>query len=374
MNMKTLLITGGAGFIGTKLVEKLRNTYRITVLDNLDPQIHGTAPDMDFIRQNTRFVQADIRDTAAVEACVAEADYLVHLAAQTGTGQSMYHINQYTDVNCMGTSVLMEAVTKHRETVAKVVVASSRAVYGEGKYSCAQHGVQYPGPRLGIHLAAGRFEPVCPLCQTDLQPLATDEGSNIRPASVYGLSKYYQEELVKISCAAVNVPYVGFRFQNVYGVGQSLRNPYTGILSIFSTLILNGKPINIFEDGLESRDFIYVDDVVNALEVALKTSAADNTVLNLGSGIPTPVNEVLALLVEAYGRPAQHFVSGNYRVGDIRHNFADIRLAEEKLGFRPKVTLPEGIRRLADWVLTQNPGEIDYQKSMDEMREKNLYK
>lgn len=372
--MNNLLITGGAGFIGSKMVDLLYNTYKITVLDNLDPQIHGENPALESLREKARLVVADIRDASAVEQAVSSSDYILHLAAQTGTGQSMYMIKEYTDVNCMGTSILMEAVLKHKTNIKKVIVASSRAVYGEGKYSCEEHGVQYPSARDDKQLAVGKFNPTCGTCGKELSPEPTDEECPVKPLSVYGLSKYYQEELVKITCQAAQIPYVGLRFQNVYGAGQSLKNPYTGILSIFSTLLLANQKINIFEDGYESRDFIYVDDICEGIMACLENSAADNQILNLGSGKATSVIEVVNLLAAAYQKDADFFISGNYRIGDIRHNYANMHKALKTLNFTAKISLEEGIKRLAEWVLEQNPPAVDYQKSMDEMRAKNLYK
>lgn len=372
--MDKLLITGGAGFIGTKMVERLYGKYDITLLDNLDPQIHGLNPDLSTLESKARLIRADIRSREEVDRAVAETDYILHLAAQTGTGQSMYMIHDYTDVNCIGTSVLMECVLKYRKQIKKVIVASSRAVYGEGKYNCEEHGVQYPSLRHDSDMLAGNFDPLCGICRKKLSPLPTDENSPIRPLSVYGLSKYYQEELVKISCIAAGVPFVGLRFQNVYGAGQSLKNPYTGILSIFSTLLIQGQKINVFEDGNESRDFIYVDDVCDGIISCMENSDADNKIINLGSGIPTTVIDVVKLLAAAYDKNPDFYISGNYRVGDIRHNYADMTFAQSTLAYRTKISLEEGIKTLAAWVLTQNPQAIEYQKSMDEMKEKNLYK
>lgn len=374
--MKHVLITGGAGFIGKRLVEKLLelSRFEITVLDNLDPQIHGPNPDIRFLQERATFVKGDVRDASLVEKLVSGADSIVHLAAQTGTGQSMYQIKSYTDTNCMGTAVLLEAVSKYKSTINKVIVASSRAVYGEGKYNCSFHGTQYPGQRNDEDMKQGIFNPLCPVCKTPLTPVATDERSAISPVSVYGLSKYYQEELVKIACGSIQVPYVILRFQNVYGAGQSLKNPYTGILSIFSNLILNNKKINVFEDGLESRDFIYVDDICDALILSLTRTEANDKIFNVGAGEATSVLDIVNYLYEVYQRKPNYYISGSYRVGDIRHNYADVSTIKNSLRFDPKISIKEGIRTLSDWVIQQPLDSVAYEKSIEEMKEKKLYK
>jgi dTDP-L-rhamnose 4-epimerase len=372
---KNILITGGAGFIGTVLTKMLLNLgYKVTILDNLDKQIHGENPTIDFIENNTNFIVGDVRNIQDVEKSLIDNNYVIHLAAQTGTGQSMYNVTNYTDVNCIGTSVLMEAIMKQKDSVKKVIVASSRAVYGEGKYISESTEFIYPSSRSDKDLQNKIYNPINETTGKELKEVATDENSKIMPVSVYGLSKYYQEELVKINCLGMGIPFVGLRFQNVYGAGQSLKNPYTGILSIFSTLILKDQKINIFEDGLESRDFIYVDDVCESIILSLENEKADNQIYNVGSGVQTSVLQVVDELSQAYSKKADYFISGNYRVGDIRHNFADISKIKNDLNFTPKIGLKEGINKLASWVMTQELNEIGYQKSLDEMKTKNLYK
>jgi dTDP-L-rhamnose 4-epimerase len=374
--MKKLLITGGAGFIGKRLVGLLssKTEFEITVLDSLDPQIHGEHPDIKTISEKVNLVIGDIRDAALVEKLVAKNDYIVHLAAQTGTGQSMYQIKEYTDVNCIGTSVLLEAISKNKEKIKKVIVSSSRAVYGEGKYRCNIHGEQYPNQRNDSDMQNKIFNPICPICKIPLEPEATDEESPIKPVSIYGLSKYYQEESIRIVCRSLNIPYVILRFQNVFGDGQSLKNPYTGILSIFSSLMLTGKEINVFEDGLESRDFIYVEDICNAIYLSIDSENANNQTFNVGMGVSTSVIDVISNLSEAYQKASKFFISGNYRVGDIRHNYANISAIKKAIGFEPKTPLKNGIKKLTDWVITQPQESVAYEESLNEMKEKQLYK
>lgn len=372
---KKILITGGAGFIGTVLTKKLVGSgHAVTILDSLEKQIHGEQPDVRFFLANTNFIHGDVRNAEHVAQALKGIDIIIHLAAQTGTGQSMYNIVNYTDVNCIGTSVLMEGIMAADQPIEKVIVASSRAVYGEGKYVSSRAGVQYPTSRKNEDLERKIFNPVCAVDGKEMTQLATDENARIMPVSVYGLSKYYQEELVKINCQALNIPFVSLRFQNVYGAGQSLKNPYTGILSIFSNLILKGEQINVFEDGLESRDFIYVDDVCDSIILSLTNDVANNKIYNVGSGTPTTVLQVIDELSTAYGKQADFFISGNFRVGDIRHNFADIQSITNDLGFLPTVSLKDGIHKLATWVLEQELSDIGYQSSLEEMKKNNLYK
>jgi dTDP-L-rhamnose 4-epimerase len=251
-------------------------------------------------------------------------------------------------------------------------------VYGEGKYQCIEHGVVYPHARSSDRMTRGDFEPTCPTCGKATTPLATDEASQLRPASVYAVSKLSQEQLVLSVCQAINVPAIALRYQNVYGPGQSLLNPYTGILSIFSTAMLSGKLINVFEDGLESRDFVYVEDVAEATVRALHFPKQYWGVINVGSGVATSVLEVIQALSQSYGVKADYQVSGNFRLGDIRHNFADIGNLQSILGFTPQWTFRAGIEQFAKWVLEEQKSKVletgGYQQSLEEMRQKGLLK
>jgi dTDP-L-rhamnose 4-epimerase len=257
-----------------------------------------------------------------------------------------------------------------------VVVASSRAVYGEGKYICNKDGIVYPFARVVQDMGKGDFEVKCPVCNQNVSILPTDEESKVRPTSVYGITKHVQEELVLISCKALGIPAISFRYQNVYGPGQSLKNPYTGILSIFSTCLINNKPINIFEDGKESRDFVYIDDVINATIKGIESDLSDCMAINVGTSLSTNVLTVAETLKGLYKSQSEIVISGNYRIGDIRHNIADITLLKEKLDYQPTVDFYEGIKIFSDWVKNQNLINTDnaYEKSLDEMKEKGLYK
>ena len=380
--MKNILITGGAGFIGSNLsLQLLQKGYRITVLDCLHPQIHGenpeqTSPLYQSIRDKVHFIKGDVTNKSDWEKALENQHIIVHLAAETGTGQSMYEIERYTNVNVSGTAILLDYLTNTQHTIEKVVVASSRAVYGEGKYfSERMQQYFYPKDRKETDLENGIFELRNPLDEMEfLKVVATDEESRIQPKSIYGLTKYHQEQALMICCESLNIPCVAFRYQNVYGPGQSLTNPYTGILSIFSTRIKQQKSINIFEDGEESRDFVFIDDVVNATILGIEKPEADFQVFNVGTGVATTVITVAETLMRNYDIQIPLEISGQYRKGDIRHNFADISLIKEKLGFVPGVDFETGLNLFCNWVNQQSPAEDRYEQSLSELKSKGLMK
>lgn len=374
-----VLITGGAGFIGSNLALKLlAKGYEVVVLDNLSVQIHGDDPCKSplyiSIKDKVHFIRGSVLSYDDWKQALNGVDVVVHLAAETGTGQSMYEIEKYTDVNIKGTSIFLDILANEAHGVKKMLVASSRSIYGEGKYRCHEHGIVYPTDRTDAAMAKADFECKCPICGSDVELLATDESSLIHPSSIYGITKQVQEQMFLVMGKSLGIPAVAFRYQNVYGAGQSLSNPYTGILSIFSTRIKNGNPINIFEDGLESRDFVYVDDVVDATILGIEKNEANHQVFNVGSGEAIDVLRVANTLKKAYQAEVPIQVSGNYRLGDIRHNYADLTRIHENLGFTSKVTFDEGISRFTAWVDEQEVQRDTYEKSVDEMKAKGLYK
>lgn len=373
--MKRILITGGAGFIGTNLsLQLLQRGHSVIVLDNLSEQIHGNKEDSalyNSIKNKVSFIEADVRDRAAMAKAVKDADVVVHLAAETGTGQSMYAIERYIDVNCTGTGVLLDVLLNEPNSVKKVVLSSSRAVYGEGKYLNSNRQVVYPPSRSDAQMKQRKFE----LLDSDGSSLtlqATDEESKINPLSLYAITKYNQEQYIALTCASIGMPYVIFRYQNVYGPGQSLKNPYTGILSIFSTQIKNGNNINVFEDGLESRDFVFIDDVVTATIAGIEKAEANNHVFNVGSGVATPVIKVAETLRSLYNSDVAINVTGQYRIGDIRHNYADLSRSKSVLSFVPQTDFDTGIKKFAGWVNLQQTEADTFEKSMAELAAKGL--
>jgi dTDP-L-rhamnose 4-epimerase len=375
-----ILITGGAGFIGSNLALALiRKGYTITVIDNLSKQIHGDDPYQSplylSIKNKVNFIEGDIINRKQVLKALKDQDVVVHYAAETGTGQSMYEIEKYCQINIGGTALLLDLITNNKSLkIKKILVASSRSIYGEGKYVNKEGRIVYPNARLDEDMQRGDFEAKCPYTNENVKVLPTDEESKIHPSSIYGITKQNQEQMVLTVGKALNIPAVALRYQNVYGPGQSLSNPYTGILSIFSTLIKNGREINIFEDGKESRDFVFIDDVITATILALEKDTVYGKVYNVGSGVATDVLKVASTLKKKYVVDVPVRVTGNYRLGDIRHNYADISKIKTDLGFEPKVDFETGISGFAEWVNTQEVQKSTYDKSLKEMNAKGLYK
>lgn len=374
-----ILVTGGAGFIGSNLALRLINMgHEVRILDNLSKQIHGDNPDNSYtynlIKDKTDVIIGDVNNRNDWEKALKDIDIVVHLAAETGTGQSMYEIEHYVNTNIGGTAILWDLIVKNDYNIKKVIVASSRSIYGEGKYHCKEHGIVYPLDRKDEDMSKGDFSVKCPKCGKTVEMQPTDEESLSHPSSVYGYTKKVQEEMSLLIGKSINVPVVGFRFQNVYGPGQSLKNPYTGILSIFTTQIKNNNDINIFEDGLETRDFVYIDDVTKAIALAIANEKANYEVFNVGSGELVDVLKVANTLKEKYNSDVNIKVSGNYRLGDIRNNIADLTKINSILGYSPEVDFKEGISRFVDWVETQEVEEDNYNKSIEEMKERGLYK
>lgn len=379
VKMKNILITGGAGFIGSNLALALiKKGYKITVLDNLSPQIHGADPEQTSplyisIKDEVTFIKGTVTSRFDWVKALENQDVIVHFAAETGTGQSMYCIEKYTEVNIHGTAIMLDILANNEHQVKKIVIASSRSIYGEGKYMHPELGAVYPKHRAEEDMFAGDFE-VKFNDFSNLELVATDEESKIHPSSVYGITKQNQEQMIMTVCPTLGIEPVAFRYQNVYGPGQSLSNPYTGILSIFSTQIRNNNGIQIFEDGLETRDFVFIDDVVAATILGIEKQEANGHVFNVGTGVPTDVLEVANSLIKAYKINVPVTVTGQFRLGDIRHNYADLTKIKERLGFEPQVYFKEGIEKFSSWVLGQEIQEDKLSISLEEMKAKGLLK
>lgn len=377
--MKKILITGGAGFIGSNLaLQLITKGYQVTVLDNLSPQIHGenpkeSSPLFKSIIDKVTFIEGTVTSKQDWIKAISKQDVIVHYAAETGTGQSMYEIQKYVDVNINGTAILLDLLANTEHQIKKVVIASSRSIYGEGKYINERGESVYPKHRTSDLMDKGDFE-VKFAGSEILNLVATDEESKIHPSSVYGITKQNQEQMIMTVCPTLGIAPVAFRYQNVYGPGQSLKNPYTGILSIFSTQIKNGNGINIFEDGKETRDFVFIEDVVNATVLGIEKDEANGEVFNVGTGVATDVISVANNLIKNYGADVPITISGNYRLGDIRHNYADLTKINTKLGFEPQFSFEKGLRKFTNWVNTQEIEKDNYQNSIDEMKSKGLYK
>ncbi len=377
--MKNILISGGAGFIGSTIALKLvAKGCNVTVLDSLTEQIHGKNPDKselyNRIKGKVNFIHGTVTSRDDWRKALIGQDAVIHLAAETGTGQSMYEIYKYCNTNIGGTAILLDILANERHTIKKVIVAESRAIYGEGMYKCPNCGIVYPDAREEKAMLNGDFNVKCPQCGANAELIKTDESCLVHPTSVYGITKQVQGELVHTVCRSLGIPSVSFRYQNVYGPGQSLKNPYTGILSIFSNSLRQNHDINIFEDGTESRDFVYIEDVADATILAIDNDRCAYRAFNVGTGKAVDVLTVAKYLKEFYKSESKIIISGNFRLGDIRHNYADISLAQSILGYSPKFTFEEGLRNFCEWVLTQPIEEDNYKKSLDEMKTKGLYK
>jgi dTDP-L-rhamnose 4-epimerase len=350
-----ILVTGGAGFIGSWLIESLLAAgHAVAAIDSLSPQIHGEVPDVQLPwigHPRLQFERGDVRGWERLDRLLANAEAVVHLAAETGTGQSMYQIRHYYDVNVQSTASLLELIGSRHKSVRRIVLASSRSVYGEGAYDL-NGSLVVPSPRTLSQLRGGRWEVVGPGGE-ELKLIATPESAPVQPASFYAATKLAVEQLGRVFSEAYGANVTALRLQNVYGERQSLRNPYTGILSIFSNRLRQNLSINIFEDGNESRDFIHISDVVRAIGLALDSRTEGFDVVNIGSGQATSVLEIATRLSRLLESKSDIRVTGDFRVGDIRHCFADLTNAKKSLGYAPAVSLQLGLEQFARWVLTK---------------------
>ena len=346
----TILITGGAGFIGSHLADELlRAGWRVRALDNLIPQVHESGERPDYLDDEVELVVGDVRDSDRVRRALDGVDAVVHLAARVGVGQSMYDIADYTSVNAAGTAIVLQALID--QPVERLVVASSMSVYGEGLYTDSEGRVVDDAERSREHLERGEWDPTDRWGEP-LSPRPTPEDKTPRLSSVYALGKYDQERMCLLFGSAYGIAVTALRFFNVYGPRQALSNPYTGVLAIFAGRLLNERPPLIYEDGRQRRDFVSVYDVARACRLSLERPApAAGRVLNVGSGESVSVLEIADELAAVMGREQIGAeVTGRYRVGDIRNCFADITLATEAIGYVPEVSRTEGIAELADWL------------------------
>jgi dTDP-L-rhamnose 4-epimerase len=361
-----VLITGGAGFIGSHLADRLlAEGHRVRALDSLDPQVHSDGARPSYLADDVELALGDVRDHEAVRDAVADVDAVVHLAAAVGVGQSMYEIERYTSINTIGAAVVLEEVLERRDAIRKLVVASSMSIYGEGQYRNPKTGERWiaPGLRPEAQLAARHWD-IEADDGTLLEPEPTAETKPLRPTSIYAVNKRDHEEMFLAIGAAYGIPTVALRFFNVYGERQALSNPYTGVAAIFASRLLNHKPPLVFEDGRQTRDFIDVRDIARCCSLALTRDGADGRTLNVGTGKPTSVLEVAGVIARGLGREIEPEIANQYRAGDIRHCYADTRLAAELLGFRAEIPFDAGMDDLLAWLETQEASD-----SVDAARE-----
>lgn len=352
---KSILVTGGAGFVGSHLVDTLLQAgHKVRVFDNLSPQVHGdTLPE--YLSHDAELVRGDMQDARAVHDAMDGIEVVFHLAAAVGVGQSMYEISHYMGSNTQGTAILLQEILHRRNKVEKLVLASSMSIYGEGKYLCAHCGEVAPDLRGNEQLKLKQWEMVCPTCHESLTPIPTDESKPLQCSSIYALSKKDQEEMALLFGRTYGLPVVALRYFNIYGSRQALSNPYTGVAAIFASRLMNGKAPMVFEDGRQMRDFVSVEDVVQANVLAMKKSTADGKALNIGSGEPISIREVSEALADALDTRVATEFTQKYRAGDIRHCFADISAARKYLGYEPRVRFADGVKNLVGWLRSQQP-------------------
>jgi dTDP-L-rhamnose 4-epimerase len=367
-----ILITGGAGFIGKWVVEKLPTDTKIVIIDSLDEQVHKTLRDFaPEIKERALCIKDDIQNIEAHKALIEGTDVVIHLAAQTGTGQSMYEINKYIQHNVNGTAKVLELISTLENKPKRIILSSSRAVYGEGAYT---NGINtyYPKGREPNNLKAGEWE-IYGDKGIQLDSLKMREDQVCSPTSVYGLTKLWQEQLLQIYCETEKIDLVTLRFQNVYGPKQELGNPYTGIIGIFTNLILQENGVELFEDGLMTRDFVFVEDVAEAVCKCIFYPETLSEIINIGSGNATTLKDLVETIAHISGKKVPIKFSGRFRVGDIRHAVSDMSKYKRMLGDYQTTSLELGIRHYLNWYLKQNPvSKAELQASFSEMEQKGL--
>ncbi len=376
MTAKSILVTGGAGFVGSHLVDKLVSLgHNVTIFDNLEPQVHGGKLPS-YLNRDAEFIQGDVRDEQTLADAMRGKEIIFHEAAAVGVGQSMYQIRKYTDYNSTGGATLLEILVNRPEIskkVEKVIVASSMSIYGEGMYQCADCGIVYPKLRSMAQLTRKEWDIICPTCSQPVAHVGTTETKPLFPTSIYAITKRDHEEMFLVTGRSYKIPTVALRYFNIYGSRQALSNPYTGVAAIFSSRILNQKPPVIYEDGLQSRDFVHVSDIVQANILAMEKPEADYEEFNVGTGRHFSVKDVGEMLLKhlAPNSNIQLDIQHKFREGDIRHCYADITKISQRLGYKPCVKFEDGIKILTEWVATQQV-EDGFESARAELEQRGL--
>lgn len=371
MKYKNILITGGAGFIGSFLVDELiRKGYKTRIFDNLEKQVHlGKIPF--YLNKQAEFIKGDVRSYKTMFEAIKGIDVVFHLAATVGVAQSNYEIKKFTDSNIGGMANLLDILVNTKHKVKKMIINSSMTGLGEGHYKCKKCGFVRPPLRTEEQLQKGDWHMKCPKCRGKIDPVATPEDAVEYPNSIYAITKKTQADMLMLFGKTYHIPTVSLRCFNVYGPRQSLSNPYTGVTAIFISRIKNDQPAIVYEDGLQSRDFISVHDVVDALLLTLEENSADYLVLNMGSGHPTTIKEIAEIISKLLGKPGMVRLSQEFRKNDIRHCFADMSKTQKLLGWKPKVTLTKGFKELIEWSV--NEKAVDkFSDAVKELKTKGL--
>jgi dTDP-L-rhamnose 4-epimerase len=367
-----ILVTGGAGFIGSHLVDALVDRgHKVTIYDNLDSQVHPGGRPPQYLNERAEFIQGDVRDQEGLKAVVEKAEIIFHKASAVGVGQSNYQIAQYVTANTGGTATLLDILVNNEHNVRKLIVAASMSSYGEGLYECLKCGACRPPLRPEEQMAAGDWEPKCPVCGISVSPIPTPEEAVLNCNSIYAITKKDQEEMCLLIGKTYGIPVVSLRYFNVYGARQSLSNPYTGVAAIFMSRIKNDRPPVVYEDGLQSRDFVSVEDVVEANLLAMERSEADGQIFNVGTGRALTIRGVAEILAEAYGKSIRPDVTEKFRKGDVRHCYADNSKIQNLLGFSPKIAFEKGMEALINW--SQTVEAVDhFEEAKAELEAKGL--
>ena len=370
---KKILVTGGAGFIGSFLVDRLVDEgHDVRIFDNLEPQVHqGKKPD--YLNEGAEFIKGDICNYDELRNVVDDVEVVFHQAAMVGVGQSQYQPKRYVDVNTGGTANLLDILVNSEHDVKKLIVASSMSIYGEGAYECEVCGVVNPEVRDSEQMSKGDWEVYCPSCGKPLKPVPASEEKKLQSNSIYAITKKDQEEMCLNIGGSYGIPTVALRYFNVFGPRQSLSNPYTGVVAIFLSRIKNNNPPLIFEDGLQSRDFISVHDIVDANLLAMESAAADYEYLNVGAGRQITIIDIAEILAKLLDSDVKPDVVGGFRKGDVRHCFSDISKIRDKLGFKPKMDFDEGLKELIEWSTGVNADD-KVEEATEELRSKGLLK
>lgn len=367
-----VLVTGGAGFIGSFIVDELvQKGHDVVILDNLDKQVHTTGMPPAWLNKKAEFIKGDVRNKDDVRKAMDGVETVFHEAAAVGVGQSMYEMNYYVDVNTRGTANLLEFLANEEHSVKKMLVAASMSEYGEGLYKCGKCGLVEPPLRGEEQMAKGDFEQHCPKCDSILEPVPTPETKHLDCNSVYALTKKDQEELFLMVGKAYGIKAVALRYFNVFGPRQSLSNPYTGVAAIFMSRIKNNNAPVIYEDGIQSRDFVSVHDIAQANMLAMESNAANYEVFNVGAGSQIAIKQVAEILAKLQGSKIKPEITNKFRKGDVRHCFSDISKIKKKLGFKPKVSFEEGMKEIIQW--SQDVKAVDkFEQATAELKKKGL--